>query len=778
MDSIDDLSSTTFSGRRFTRAQLRQVQETVARFSRLSRKELARTLCEHLNWTTPNGKLKVESCLTLLEDLEAEGVLTLPEKQARAPRQRRAIPTFAQQPDPAITAALDAVMPIRLVPVSSSGEDRERWKAYLQSYHYLGYRQPVGAHLGYLVFSEARQQAVGCLLFSASAAWALAPRDKWIGWQDKHRKKLLQLILSNDRFLIFPWIDVPNLASHALALATRQIAADWVRAYGYRPVLIETFVDPERFSGACYRAANWQFLGQTQGRGRLAPDHQPRLSNKDIFVYPLQPDWQQCLTTGASTGELRKRYRNDLQASRTPSVDDDFVALWEQVVHIVHDVAARYDQKWRLRMRVLDSLLLMLLIFRLVSSRNRQSYGTTIDELWDSCRKLNLALPQKNSVAPSSFCAARRKLDESAFQCVNREIVAAYGDGDCAYTWRGHRLFAVDGSKLHLPRELRADGYQTPGPTAHYPQGLLSCLYQLKSQLPFDFDLVAHGDERQCAMRHLEALHAEDIVVYDRGYFSYQMLHRHRQAGIHAIFRLQESSYTVIREFFASEQTDTDAWIDPSPTTRAEILARHPDLEIVPLKMRLLKYEIAGTTYCLGTTLTAADQRYPLQEFVDAYHSRWGIEELYKVSKQVLAVEDFHAKTERGVKQELFAHFVLITMNRLFANHADTQINCDEDAACSSSCASSGASVAPTLELKTNFKNCVRVLERGLEELLLLRRRAKDVLQRIFTAVAARYQRVRPGRSYPRRSMRPPTRWSASNQTKHRHLPTGVLVPA
>jgi len=188
MKSVDTLRSTTFSGRRFTRRQLARVQETVARFPQLSRTELARTLCEHLRWTTPNGKDKIESCLTLLDALEAHGVATLPAKQVRkAPRRR--IPAFENDPlDAPIDDALSAVAPIRLEPIVA-GKDRECWKAYLQTYHYLGYRQPVGAHLGYFVVSAPRQQRLGCLLFSASAAWALAPRDHWIGWEDTHRKK-------------------------------------------------------------------------------------------------------------------------------------------------------------------------------------------------------------------------------------------------------------------------------------------------------------------------------------------------------------------------------------------------------------------------------------------------------------------------------------------------------------------------------------------------------------------------------------------------------------
>jgi len=757
MKSVDTLPRTTFSGRRFTRKQLARVQQTVERFPQLTRTELARTVCEHLDWKTPNGKDKVQSCLTLLEALEAHGIVSLPARQARRAAQRRVPRVEDVPPAPAIEATLSAVAPIRLEAVGSSGEARERFKAYLERYHYLGYRQPVGAHLGYFIVSEPRQEPLGCVLFSASAAWALAPRDQWIGWQQKHRRKLLHLLLSNDRFLIFPWVDVRHLASHALSLATRQIGDDWVRAFGYRPVLIETFVDPSYFAGTCYRAANWQCLGHTQGRGRLAPDHERRKSQKEIFVYPLQANWRQHLTGTPRAVELKKRYRNDLKASRTPSIDEPFVVLWEQVLHLFREVAAEYDRQWRVRKRVIDTLMLMLLIFRLVCSKNTQSYGTTIDELWDNCRRLNWPLPQKESIAPSSFCTARRKLDEAVFKCANQKTLAVYADDAARYAWRGHRLFAVDGSKINLPPELKACGYSPPSLGMHYPQGLVSCLYQLKSQLPFDFDLVSHADERRCALGHLDVLDPDDVVVYDRGYFSYRLLHRHGETGIHAIFRLHEGCASVIAAFMAGSQTEAEVTLKPCEQARAKLRSQSPNAQAIPLPLRLLKYEIAGNLHCLGTTLLDA-HRYPLEALMDVYHSRWGVEELYKVSKCLFVVEDFHAKTERGVKQELFAHFVLITLNRLFTNRADLELNPGQRSP------SGPDEAAPPR--KTNFKNAIHVLERSLEELLLLQQQMKDVVQRVFSTILARHQRVRPNRSYVRRSMRPHTKWKLSKEKK------------
>jgi len=744
---------------------LARVQETVQTFPNLSRNELALTLCEHLDWTTPKGTYKVRSCLKLLEELEARGIICLPARRQKRASVHSAIPF--KEPEAAIETSLEALGPVSLQPVTTA-EERALWKSCVESHHYLGYKRPIGSHLMYFVVSEARQQKLGCLLFSAAAAWALAPRDEWIGWDKQHREKLLHLVLCQNRFLIFPWVSVSNLASKILSLATKRVGDDWVRIHGYRPVLLETFVDPTKFSGTSYRAANWHYLGETQGRGN-DPKHEQKKSRKVIFVYPLQSDWRQCLTEGHRAVELKKRYRNDLQSSRTRSVGDAFVAMWKEVVHILHEVAAQYDEKWRIRKRVIDSLILMLLIFRLVTSKNAQSYGTTIDDLWDSCDKLDLSLPQKNSIAPSSFCAARKKLDEDIFKCVNRRILGAYAPEPSGYTWLGHRLFAVDGSKINLPRELRAYGYKTPSDNAHYPQGLLSCLYQVKSQLPFDFDLVSHANERVCAKQHLDVLEENDVVVYDRGYFSYVMLHQHCTVGVHAIFRLQKSSCTVIREFFSSPETDTLVTIYPSDRTQLNIRKEHPDLDIIPLRMRLLKYEIAGSIFCLGTTLVEQHQRYPLQEFRDVYHSRWGVEELYKVSKRIFVIEDFHAKTERGVKQELFAHFALITMNRLFANRADSELNPADTSILPTQPPQSsrhGVSTGVMRKVKTNFKNCIHVFARGLEELLFLHTRMETAVQRAFNYIAGQYQRVRPNRSYARKSMRPESKWRPTKKKK------------
>ena len=140
-------------------------------------------------------------------------------------------------------------------------------------------------------------------------------------------------------------------------------------------------------------------------------------------------------------------------------------------------------------------------------------------ELWDQCRVMNIPLPQQKPIAPSAFSTARKKLDESIFRILNTKIISAYESDLGDQHWKGHRLFAVDGSKINLPRQLLNKPYRTPSDHAYYPQGLVSCLYQLKSKIPYDFDLVSHYNERTLALSHLKVLNQQDLVIYDRGYF-------------------------------------------------------------------------------------------------------------------------------------------------------------------------------------------------------------------------------------------------------------------
>lgn len=279
-------------GRDFTKDDLWVIKETVRRFPKLSQTELAHTICENLNWVTPNGRNKVESCMYLLKKLDSEGNIELPKK--RRPdklKQAQIIATSRTDVPGEIKGDLDEVG-VQLELVLERPEIR-LWNEYVERYHFLGYRRPFGSHQRYFILSR-EGRPLGCILFAASA-WALTVRDQWISWTEADRSKRLHLVINNTRFLIFPWVHVKNLASRSLSLAAKRLSYDWQDRYGYSPVLLETFVDPEKYLGTCYKAANWILLGETAGRGRMDRHKRYLSSPKHIYVYPLHRDFRSIL---------------------------------------------------------------------------------------------------------------------------------------------------------------------------------------------------------------------------------------------------------------------------------------------------------------------------------------------------------------------------------------------------------------------------------------------------------------------------------------------------
>lgn len=502
-------------------------------------------------------------------------------------------------------------------------------------------------------------------------------------------------------------------------------------------------MDTSRYSGTCYQCANWKCVGESSGKDWKGESEDGKGTVKSIYVYPLQSNFRAIL-------------RNIKSVEKEVVIDERFIILWGKVVGIISDVAQLFDARWQRRKRVIDSLLLVFLIFRLVFSKNSQGYGTTINEFWYNCHRMKFPLPQKQPISASSFTEARKKLDEEIFNVLNQRIIDACDEDDKRqYRWFGHRLFAVDGSKLNLPRELLKSGYKVPSDNAHYPQGLLSCLYQLKSKVPYDFDLACHGNERVCALAHLKTLSTGDVVVYDRGYFSYAMLYYHQQCGVHPVFRIKKNSFKEIDAFINGEQTDQIISLMPSKATQSKIRKENPEIEFTPLTIRLIKYTTGGNSYCIGTTL--ADHRYAVNDFMDVYHSRWGVEELYKVSKQMIEVDDFHGRSERTVKQELFAHFVLITMSRLCSNESEslliTLLNQSHD------------TMGDESSVQVNFKNTLTTISRHLEDIMFTPARyIKNVMESIVSSVSRCRQKVRPGRSYVRKSRKPVGKWLANTK--------------
>ena len=281
-----------YCGREFTDADLELIRQLISEVPRRNRAQLSRVVCERLSWSKPDGGLKEMSCRVAMLRMHRDGLITLPE-----PRNGNG----NGQPYRRITRATDPGLPIDL-PVEQLSDlrlevvdDRRTshlWNEYIQRYHYLGYQPLPGAQLRYLAGCQGQIMA---LLGFGAAAWKLAPRDRWIGWSAAQRQQRLHLLINNARFLILPWITSRNLASKLLAMSARRVAEDWDERYGYRPVLMETFVERRRFSGTCYRAANWTHVGQTRGRGKLDTRHQAPLPVKDIWLYPLDKNCRSTL---------------------------------------------------------------------------------------------------------------------------------------------------------------------------------------------------------------------------------------------------------------------------------------------------------------------------------------------------------------------------------------------------------------------------------------------------------------------------------------------------
>jgi Druantia protein DruA len=285
-----------YRGRGITAAEIAQVRALIAADPAASRRALSRQVCELWDWRQPNGVLRDMVCRGLLLQLHRAGHLTLPPVRAVTPQ-----PGLTRRPPPLITVEttplegpLRALRPLEFRQVRRTPEEA-LCNSLLAQYHYLGYVRPIGAHLKYLVYAQGRP--IACVVWS-SAPRHLGPRDRFIGWTPEVRRRHLHLIAYNPRYLILPWVHVPHLASHLLGRMMPILGADWRRLYGHPLYFLETFVDPTRFRGTCYRAANWIVLGRTTGRGKWDLTHRPNRPIKDVLGYPLTPHFRQHLAAG------------------------------------------------------------------------------------------------------------------------------------------------------------------------------------------------------------------------------------------------------------------------------------------------------------------------------------------------------------------------------------------------------------------------------------------------------------------------------------------------
>lgn len=285
-----------YRGRELQTADIEFIRSLIADHPVACRQELSRLLCRAWKWKQPNGQLKDMICRGLLLRLHERELVSLPPPRSRhrpeTRHQRR--PVAAPVDESPFDGRLCEIQPIILRQVRRTPQEAI-FNSLIEHHHYLAYRQPVGEHLKYLAIAHGRP--IAALAFSSST-FRLAPRDAFIGWTDNIRGQNLHLLAYNTRFLILPWVRVPHLASHLLGTVSRRLSSDWSALYHHPVHFIETMVDTSRFVGTSYRAANWTFLGKSSGRGLRTKPADPLRTIKDIYGYPLTPDFRERLCHG------------------------------------------------------------------------------------------------------------------------------------------------------------------------------------------------------------------------------------------------------------------------------------------------------------------------------------------------------------------------------------------------------------------------------------------------------------------------------------------------
>ncbi|MDP2645420.1 MAG: DUF4338 domain-containing protein [Desulfobacterales bacterium] len=287
-----------YRGRGFTEAEVAFVRQFIAEHPGDSRWALSRKLCETWGWVQPNGALRDMVCRGLMLALDRAGYIQLPpvKKHSSGPFTRRKRPALIEVDQTSVEVKVSQLKPLEFRQVRRTSAE-VLFNSLIEHYHYLGYCQPVGEHLKYIVFSNDRP--IACLAWS-SAPRHIGSRDRFIGWSKEFRVNNLSFIACNTRFLILPWVRVSCLASHILGAMARILPAHWQNLYNHPLYYLETFVDQERFHGTCYRAANWIHIGQTTGRGKNDQTGRPNRSIKDVLGYPLSKDFRRHLCGGTA----------------------------------------------------------------------------------------------------------------------------------------------------------------------------------------------------------------------------------------------------------------------------------------------------------------------------------------------------------------------------------------------------------------------------------------------------------------------------------------------
>ena len=678
------------------------------------------------------GEPTADAALRVLEQLGEFGIQQLPPRRTTiAGRRSPIVHTRASDPGEEITGTLSDLEPLSLRGADAD-DDRTLWRELVDRHHHLGCPHPFGSSLHWFV-TDARGRRLGCLLVEAGSR-QLPARDDWIGWNARQREQHLHLVVQNSRFLILPWVRVGNLASRVLSMATSRLAGEWERRHQCRPVLIETFVDPTRFDGASCKAANREMIGRTAGKksGRRAKPA------KDIHVKPLTGDFRDIPRGTEKPGKSKAGTR----AVKVTS-NDPFVAMWQPLIGGITELACTHDRHMTKRNRALNSLLIIMSVFRLVPAPRTRGHDIVLSELWEQCRRPGISLPQPQPVARPSIAKARQRVDPDLFCGIHKIMPRHGGDGSM---WKGHRILAIDGSRMNLPRPLVEEGYPTPNEKAHHPQGLVSCLHHAGDGMPITFPLSPNACGRTSAKGHFPSLRDNDIVVMDRGCFPFELLHDLCWRGVHPVFRLQVNSGRAFGEFINGDELETVVDATFGKDAGLTLRKRWPGKRFDPIPLRLVRITPGETDIILATTLTDATT-CTREDIGNLYHQRWAIEELYKISRATIGVDSFHGQSEWNVRREPHAHFNPVAMTRLFTISGNDfpADGCE------------GGKQRRAM----NFNHALAVVAANMEELMPASRNLINrTVARMARSIFGMCIRERSNRSFPRVSKQPGNKWT------------------
>lgn len=457
--------------------------------------------------------------------------------------------------------------------------------------------------------------------------------------------------------------------------------------------------------------------------------------------------------------------------------NEKFIKMWHEIKDLFERKFKEYDGKWMERERKINTKFLVLFIFRLVIPKDDRGYANTLLEIFNNFLHEGIK-DQPKALAPSSICEARTKLDPEIFRELSYGIVKIWNEyNEKPRLWCGLRLYGIDGSKILLPKELLEFGFKKDGEHTYYPHGLLSSMYDLLTGLPYDYSFVDHGNERACAIVHLKHTEEHSLHIYDRGYFSFELLTAHREAKKEALFRLQTKiRIASIDDFWDSAETDKELLIFPTEKFTKKVTKGLSSGVLDPIRVRLIKYMIDGNVYVLLTTLLDK-VKYPESSLKTVYRLRWGHEEMIKLSKVITGVTDLHSKTERGVKQELYAHFLIVALLKIIELQAQPQKEDelkikkpilrrlkglkDNDALRDKKKQNERGENWPELRngIQLNQKSIFLLLSWVIEKFLYIESILTQTVNHLVSSAKTIYTAFRGNRKYERRSRTPPSKF-------------------